>query len=168
MSVLRALLAALLLAPVLTLQAATPWRATVTHVTDGDTLWVRPAAGGRPVKLRLDGIDAPEICQAHGPAARRALAQRLQGRQFAIDTRRRDDYGRLVATVYLEGEDVAGWMVGQGHAWSYRFRRDDGPYRTQQLRAQAAARGLFADPAALEPRLFRRRHGTCHVNSGER
>jgi len=138
------------------------WDAKVTHITDGDTLWVRPGQGGKPVKIRVEGVDAPEICQAGGQAARAALADRLVGRTVAVSARRHDDYGRTVAAIHLDGEDIAGWMVSQGHAWSYRFRRDGGPYLTQQHEAQSARRGLFADPAALPPRVFRKRHGSCH------
>ncbi|MDP3310892.1 MAG: thermonuclease family protein, partial [Polaromonas sp.] len=68
------LVAALWLACALQAGAAQPWQGTVTRVSDGDTLWVRPAAGGKPLKVRIDGIDAPEICQAGGRAARKALA----------------------------------------------------------------------------------------------
>jgi micrococcal nuclease len=138
------------------------WDAKVTRITDGDTLWVRPGQGGKPVKIRLDGIDAPEICQAGGRAARAALAARLAGRTVAVSTRRHDDYGRAVAAIGLDGEDIAGWMVSQGHAWSYRYRGDGGPYLALQLQAQSARRGLFADPAALPPRVFRKRHGSCY------
>lgn len=144
-------------------QAGGAWSGTVTRIADGDTLWVRPALWGPPVKIRVQGIDAPEICQAGGQASRAALAQRLAGRRIEVSPQRTDDYGRTIAALHLEGEDIADWMVAQGHAWSYRFGRHGGPYRAQQARAQAAARGLFADPLAVEPRLFRRRHGPCHL-----
>ena len=134
----------------------------VSHVTDGDTLWVRPAGGGRPVKLRLAGIDAPEICQAGGRAARAALAGRVARRTVVVATHGQDDYGRAVATVHLDGQDVAGWMVARGHAWSYQHGKEGGPYLDLQAQARSARRGLFADPRALPPRLFRKQHGTCH------
>ena len=142
-------------------QASGEWSGTATRIADGDTLWVRPAFGGRPVKIRVHGIDAPEICQAGGQASRAALAQRVAGRRLEVSPQRKDDYGRTLALIHLEGEDIASWMVDQGHAWSYRFGRDGGPYTAQQARAQAAARGLFADPLAVEPRLFRKHHGSC-------
>ncbi len=138
------------------------WSAKVTYISDGDTLWVRADEGGKRVKIRVDGIDAPEICQAGGQAARDALAARVAGRTVGVSTRRHDDYGRTVAAIDLDGEDIAAWMVGQGHAWSYRFGRDGGPYQVLQLQAQSARRGLLADPAALPPREFRQRHGSCH------
>ncbi len=138
------------------------WRGEVTYVTDGDTLWVRPEAGGPPRKVRLDGIDAPEICQAYGPAAQQALANRLLHREVRVDTRRMDDYQRALATVTLQGDDVAAWMVGQGHAWSYRYRKDPGRYAAQEKRARAQGLGLFARTDAMRPRDFRKRHGSCY------
>jgi micrococcal nuclease len=161
MSRRRVLITALWLVCALQAGAAQPWHGTVTRVSDGDTLWVRPAAGGKPVKVRINGIDAPEICQAGGRAARKALAARVLGRRLGVFARGQDDYGRTIASLELEGEDVGGWMVSQGQAWSYGFGRDGGPYAAQQARAQAASRGLFADRAALAPRLFRKRHGPC-------
>ena len=161
-----ALIAALWVALTLPVSAGQAWQGTLTRVSDGDTLWVRPAGGGKPVKVRIDGIDAPEICQDGGRAARHALARRLQGRRLELLPRGQDDYGRVVAAVRVDGEDIAGWMVGQGHAWSYGFGRDRGPYAAQQAQAQAASRGVFADRNALPPRLFRRRHGSCYPAGG--
>lgn len=102
-------------------------------------------------------MDAPEICQAGGVAARAALTQRVSGRTVVVSPRRRDSYGRTVASLHLGGDDIAGWMVGRGQAWS------SGSYRALQVQAQAAGRGLFADPAAVPPRVFRQRHGSCHA-----
>ena len=123
---------------------------------------VRPAAGGPPVKVRISGVDAPEICQAGGRASRQALSARLLGRRLVVQPQGKDDYGRVVAALSLEGTDIGSWMVGRGHAWSYRHGHDGGPYAAQQALAQAGSRGLFADPAATEPRDFRRRHGSCY------
>ena len=57
--------------------SAGPWQGVVTRVSDGDTLWVRPVNGGKPRKLRIDGIDAPEICQTWGVKSREALSSRV-------------------------------------------------------------------------------------------
>lgn len=157
----RFLLAALLLGGVLPALAAS-WSGHVTHVTDGDTLWVQPAQGGATRKIRLEGVDAPEICQTHGGMARDALVAHVQGRAVRVVGRRTDDYGRLLARVRLQGEDVGAWLVAQGHAWSYgRNPHDAGPYAAQQELARAQGRGLW-QARAVSPRAFRRRHGSCH------
>lgn len=142
-------------------EAVRVYEARVTRVFDGDTVWVQPLAGGRYQKLRLDGLDAPEICQAGGEASRDALAQRVLGQQVTVSERQRDDYGRGLARLTHRGEDVGGWLVSGGHAWSYRWRRSEGPYRSQEALARSTALGLFADRRAELPRTFRQRHGPC-------
>ena len=136
-------------------------KGTVSYVTDGDTLWVRPDEGGAPRKIRIDGIDAPEICQAFGQRSRAALAQRVLHRTVALKVLRFDDYQRGLARVSLGREDVARWMVKEGNAWSYRYRRNAGPYAKEETLARQEHRGLFADPKALRPREFRVQHGSC-------
>lgn len=143
------------------LSAAHALQGTVTRVSDGDTLWVRPSGGGRYVKVRVLGIDAPEICQPWGVESRRALELLALGKVVRLDGRVRDDHGRRLARLLRGDDDLGARMVRDGHAWSYRWRRDPGPYRAEEQAAQAARRGLFADPRALRPREFRAAHGAC-------
>jgi len=136
---------------------------TVTHVTDGDTIWVRPDEPNRkPVKLRLVGIDAPERCQAWGAESTVALTSQVLHRHVEVPTRGVDAHGRLLGGLMLDGRDVSAWMVEHGHAWSSRFHRHPGPYAQEQRAAQARGAGLFGDAAAIEPWLFRKAHGPCH------
>lgn len=148
-------------------QCATPWQGTVTYVTDGDTLWVEPsnpAQHDSPArKIRIEGIDAPEICQLYGEQSRNALKQLLLHKNVTVTTRRIDDYGRDVAKITFQNQDVGPWMVSQGHAWSYRYRHSAGPYAVQERDAQSAKRGLFTASSPVEPRSFRRTHGSCHT-----
>jgi endonuclease YncB( thermonuclease family) len=141
---------------------AADFRATVTHVTDGDTVWVRPAAGGAPIELRLLDLDAPEGCQAFGPESRDALRSRVHGQPVQVRTRGTDDYGRHLARVEHRGEDVGRWMVRNGHAWSMRFHGRSGPYGPVEAQARHGRKGLWAQAGALEPRAFRKRFGSCH------
>ena len=94
------------------------FEARVTRVSDGDTLWVRPLEGGAPRKLRLQGIDAPEICQAGGRAARDALAARLDRARVTVRPQAEDNYGRQLAVVDWRGEDMNRWLVREGWAWA--------------------------------------------------
>ena len=133
----------------------------VSHVSDGDTLWVAPDAGGPARKLRLDGIDAPEICQPHGEASRQALARLALNRRVEVRVRRQDDYGRELAHVKVDRQDLGALMVREGQAWSYRWRNHPGPYATEEAAARQAHRGLFAAGRPELPRDFRQRHGPC-------
>ena len=140
---------------------ASQWVGWVTKVVDGDTLHVQPAQGGASQKLRIKGIDAPEVCQAWGMQSREALARMVWGQRVTVQLNDVDDHGRWLANVFVNGEDVGARLVAQGHAWSYQFRRDPGPYAFQQQQAAINRLGLFGQPQAMRPREFRQRHGPC-------
>jgi endonuclease YncB( thermonuclease family) len=138
------------------------WWGTVTWVVDGDTIRVRPLVGhGPPVAVRLNGVDAPEICQKGGRKAREVLERQLKGQQVLVYTEAHDRYGRVLARLDINGQDPAANLVRQGWAWSYQYRTGSGPYALQQRSAENRRVGMFASIAPEEPAAFRRRHGTC-------
>ncbi len=143
---------------------AARFSAWVTHVSDGDTLWVQPQGEGPHdrIKIRIQGVDAPEICQAYGPQAQAALSQWVLHRTVSVQTSRRDVYGRWLARLWNDqGQDIAEQLVAGGYAWSYAYRRYESAYFAQQHEAQTGGRGLWAQGAVQEPRQFRRQHGPC-------
>ena len=167
--VVRALISAALLVAASVVQAAqavpvATWlTGVVTRVSDGDTVWLRPSGNrqAKPLKLRLRGIDAPERCQAGGYAATVALMSRVGNAEVVVRVIGTDVYGRLLVDMRWRGVDVAAWMVREGHAWSHRRRSVADTYANEEREARAARRGLFSDPEAIEPSVFRKRHGPC-------
>ncbi len=144
-------------------QARETFVGQVTYVTDGDTLWVQPDGGGAARKLRLTGMDAPEICQHGGKTARDVLAQLALHRRVAVDVAYFDRYGRGLATVRLDGQDLAAQMVRAGQAWSYGWRGRPGRYAAEEAFARQSRLGVFAAIHPESPRAFRKRHGACHA-----
>ena len=144
--------------------ATTTLIGVVSRVSDGDTLWVRPATSDgsrKPLKVRLLGIDAPESCQVGGTEATAALASRVMNRKVVLRVVGRDSYGRLLGELHSRGEDVGAWLVREGHAWSHRRHGVADVYAAEERDARAARRGLFARHDAIEPGEFRRRYGVC-------
>ncbi len=142
--------------------------AVVARVVDGDTVWVRRAdtLGAAPIKVRLHGLDAPERCQAAGIESRHALAGRLADGRVRVHPLGRDEHGRVLARLTHGDADVGAWLVTQGWAWSDGRGRRGGRYGDEQRTAQAAGRGLHADPGAIRPREFRQRFGPCPGSPG--
>lgn len=134
---------------------------TVTQVTDGDSLWLTPRGGGKPVEVRLEGIDAPEICQDGGQQAREALQEKVLNQAATLRATDRDDHGRTLGTLTVGGVNINDRMVRDGHAWSYRYKHDKGPYVAEERMARALQRGLHAAGGAVMPREFRKRNGPC-------
>ena len=135
-------------------------QAMVTHISDGDSLWIKPDAGVA-IKLRLRDVDAPEICQSWGPQSRSALESLLLHQSVNVQVSGRDSYGRSVGLVFLDGVNIGTRQVEEGHAWSARTRWDRGPLVKQERVARALARGLHSQSDAENPRDFRKRNGPC-------
>jgi micrococcal nuclease len=133
----------------------------VSRIVDGDTLWLKTAADAEPVVIRIEGIDAPESCQAGGPDATQALTQLALNRNVTVRIVARDEHARVVGKVFDGTVDVGDRMVRDGHAWSARFKYDRGPYVAEERMAVALKRGLHSDPGAVMPRDFRQRNGEC-------
>src|SRR4030042_393435 len=95
-----------LLIALLTLSAAKPY---VKQVYDGDTLAVSTGE-----QVRYVGVDAPEIDHQGGKSdfmaheARKLNAKLVQGKPIRLefDQERNDQYGRLLAYVFLENGDM--------------------------------------------------------------
>ncbi|WP_374273868.1 thermonuclease family protein [Brevundimonas sp.] len=117
----------------------------IARVIDGDTLEV--ATGQGMVRVRLDGMDAFEGRQTCGGApcgreASRALMALADNRRVECADRGRDRYDRVLAHCRIDGRDLGGWMVENGHAVAYR--RYSQAYVPHETRARAAGAGAWA------------------------
>jgi micrococcal nuclease len=105
----------------------------VVQVVDGDTVDFRCPDRGL-TRVRLDGYDAPELfspgCVSEAGAAfasqwylRRMLwaAERVELRFAGTDR-----YGRRLASVRIDGRDLAGRMIAAGHGRAYAGGRRGG------------------------------------------
>lgn len=85
-------------------QPAYTYKAKVERVIDGDTLWVVIDIGFQITvreKLRLRGIDTPELGTPEGEAAKKYVSQVLKpGQEIIIKTSKSDLYGRFLADVF--------------------------------------------------------------------
>ncbi len=133
----------------------------VVIVHDGDTITVEldaPLADGtRRLKLRLLGIDAPEMSQEYGEAARTALDQRIYRRTVRVVYDETDRYGRALADVYEGACWINLELVETGLAWNYSSPAD-ARLAAAQRAAAAAQRGLWATPHPIPPRQWRQQH----------
>jgi endonuclease YncB( thermonuclease family) len=128
----------------------------VVHVIDADTWDV----GG--ARVRLYGIDAPELAQACttdqggdwacGHWATKAVVGRYQNTQARCARVTTDHYGRIVATCLVDGQDVGEQLVSGGIAFAYR--RYSMAYDMIEKTAARAGRGVWSSQM-LSPAEFR-------------
>jgi endonuclease YncB( thermonuclease family) len=129
---------------------------TVVVVHDGDTVSVRTARG--LVRVRLAGIDCPELAQRRGQDARRFTEGLVIGREVRVETRGVDQYDRVLGRLFVDGIDVNAALVRQGMAWRYERGRGDRVLAEAERSAKAAHAGLWADPAPEPPWQWRHEH----------
>ncbi len=80
------------------------------RVIDGDTF----VYGGQ--KIRIKGLNAPELLEPGGFEAMKRLDELLHEGQVVMVPDAVDAYGRLVAYVYVDESNVAETMRGEGYA----------------------------------------------------
>ncbi len=92
----------------------------VERVIDGDTIDV----AGAPARVRLAGIDAPELGTSEGERSRQVLNRLAAGRRVRCAVISYDMYGRVVATCrFSDGADLSRLMTARGAAQSDNYRR---------------------------------------------
>ncbi|MGN0854088.1 MAG: thermonuclease family protein [Kiritimatiellia bacterium] len=120
---------------------------TVTQVADGDTIWVTPN-GGAKKKVQLIRINAPELGQPFGEAARKYLTDLILGKKVEVQYTAKDRTGCLGGVVFLPHEkgvvDVNLTMILNGLAWYDEAADPPEAYANGQRKAQTMKTGLWA------------------------
>jgi endonuclease YncB( thermonuclease family) len=131
----------------------------VTRVVDGDTIDVLLASGR--IRVRLQGVDAPEHDQPGGAESRLWTQQRLLNRDVLLEPVSQDRYERMVALVYLDEVNVNRELLRSGNAWAYRryLRAADRVFCDIETTARRERRGLWSLPAPRAPWEFRATKG---------
>lgn len=123
------------------------------HVLDGDTIELN-RANEVPVRIRLEGIDAPEGGQRCarrtsdawdcGQAAAYALRLLVDGREVTCSDLGLDRYNRVLGICLIEGRDINAEMVRSGLAWA--FVRYSNRYVVEEAEARSFGRGVWQAP----------------------
>jgi len=126
---------------------------TVLAINNGQEVLVDLGDQARAVRLAC--VQAPLAQQQ--PWARLATEQLQRGlpvgREVILELRARDVYGRLVARLLIEDNDVAQPLLSEGAVFAYDGylgRCDDLPYVALEDQAQQASRGIWAVKGGLE------------------
>lgn len=134
----------------------------VVRVADGDTITVLDAEKVQH-KIRLSGIDAPEMAQAFGQRSRESLAELVAGRTVIVETTKKDRHRRFIGKVLVNGQDINIEQIRRGMAWFYRHYENEQPasdrqsYDRAETEARDYRRGLWTDKNPTPPWDFRQR-----------
>ncbi|XP_047068849.1 paramyosin-like [Lolium rigidum] len=141
---------------------------------DGFTAYVKKAAGvavsgsykkgdtknraSQKYRIRMRGIDAPELEMEHGDEARNELVKLIAGKCVTINVYGTDQYGRYLGDIYCDGIFIQEEMLKRGFAWYFKT----GETRTELARwekeAREARQGLWSSDNPQKPWEWKRDH----------
>jgi uncharacterized protein YjbI with pentapeptide repeats len=122
--------------------------AEVLAVSDGDTVLL--SRDGRRLRVRMIGIDAPDLKEDSGAVAKAALLQLLplgSRVSFASDERHADDFGRHLLYLFDPGGQLVNQLLVERGA---DVTRDDPPSKTGKRNVRYAGQLKAAESWARE------------------
>ncbi len=120
----------------------------VVKIHDGDSFLLETADS--IYRVRLSGIDCPEINQPYGAEARDFTESYISD-SVTITPLTVDRYGRTIADVFVGGRLINLILVEHGYAWHYKRYSSDSTLAAAEEQARAKQRGLWSDEYIVAP-----------------
>ena len=127
----------------------------VIEVNSGDVITIFNL--NRPVRVRLLGVDAPEMNQEFGDIARKHLTDLVYDKSVLVEYSAIDSDHSLNGRVLLEGADIGAQMIRDGAAWvdpgnQHRLSATDREvYQQSEEAARSERRGLWQQENPVAP-----------------
>ena len=139
------------------------FNAQVVRIVDGDTIQVIDSNGIK-FKIRLLGIDTPELKQCFGYESSLSLKKIIDGKSVIIISKPEKNkpytlgrYKRIIGKIILNGKDINLEMVQKGMAWHYKKYiksqnvEDRQSYNNAEQDARLNKIGLWSDVNPVAP-----------------
>ena len=118
----------------------------VVSVIDGDTYDLLVDGYGT-VRVRMQGIDAPEREMAFYRASRNYLSGLCFGKSVTLKITGKDSGGRTLGFTYLEdGRELCQEMIRSGYAWHFKRYNSDKILSDLEKEARLANSNAFMRP----------------------
>jgi micrococcal nuclease len=132
----------------------------VVYVSDGDTFNFITLTGNK-IKIRVEGVDAPEGLQEFGLEAKEFVVNEILNKIVRLEVINTDRYGRKVAKVFYDGKDLRKELLRNGYAWHYKAYNKELELANLEIKAMDEKKGLWAKNNPMPPWEFRKhgRHG---------
>ena len=122
----------------------------IVTVLDGDTYDIM--IGNEKIRVRMEGIDAPERGMPFYQVSKRYLSELCFGKQVTLDVTGKDIYGRTLGFTYLnDGRELGAEMLKAGLAWHYKYYNSDTALANLELEARKLRKGLWVDKNPKSP-----------------
>lgn len=123
----------------------------VIAIIDGDTYDIL-LDGNRTVRIRMEGIDAPEKGMPFYRVAKKYLGELCFEKNVRLEIHDTDSRGRKIAFTYLDdGTEISHEMIKAGLAWHFTKYNKDEDLATLEVQARESKLGLWTDKSPMPP-----------------
>ena len=134
--------------------SAIAWKGRVVSIQDGDTIEV--LHNNKPERIRLYGIDCPELHQDFGSKAKEFTSEMVFGKVVGVEPVAKDRYGRTVAWIWIDGKTLNRELILAGLAWHYKqYAPDNQDLERREVEARSEKIGLWSMKNPTPPWEFR-------------
>lgn len=127
----------------------------IVKINDGDTYELL-LPGNRMVRVRMEGIDAPEGGMPYYRVSKKYLTDMAANAVVKSVVMDMDHYDRLVCRTYLNDKELSAEMLKAGMAWHYKKYNSDERFAQFENEARRAELGLWKEKDPVSPWIHRR------------
>lgn len=130
----------------------------VIAIIDGDTYDIL-LAGNKTVRIRMEGIDAPEKGMPFYKVAKKYLSSLCFNKNVQLKISGKDYHNRTLAFSYLnDGRELSHEMVKAGLAWHFKKYSSDTTLANLEIKARKLKLGLWINENPMPPWVNRKLH----------
>ena len=123
----------------------------VISVIDGDTYDIL-LSENRTIRIRMEGIDAPEKGMPFYNLSKRYLSERCFNKNVTVLITGKDEYNRFLAKTYLTNEiELSQEMIKSGLAWHFKKYNSEIILSRLEEEARNLKKGLWIDERPMAP-----------------
>lgn len=127
----------------------------ISKIIDGDTYIIN--SNGEKIKIRMEGIDAPEKGMPYYKESKEFLKRLCLSKKIKFIQSSKDRYGRIIAKTYLEdNRELGREMIKYGLAWHFNKYSQDTSLARLEIEAQNKHLGLWKDANPVAPWEYRK------------
>lgn len=127
----------------------------VIKVDDGDTFELL-IDNNETIKIRMEGIDAPEGGMSYYRVAKNFLIDQISGETVKVEITGKDQYNRFVGLTYLNGKEMSAEMLREGMAWHFKKYNSNHQFAELEQRAKENRIGLWEEKNPVPPWIHRK------------
>ena len=122
---------------------------TITRVSDGDTVILLDSKKKKH-RVRLNGIDCPELKQRYGSDATRFVEKLCKDKAVTVEVVGRDQYKRVLGVLISGGKNVNEELLRNGLAWQYKHNKNP-KYTTLSDEAKRMKLNIWSEDSPIAP-----------------